>query len=144
MASILIAYGGLLAGLGFVVHQIAPVFGKVTFLVGLAGGGLCLFWGIAALAGLKRRVGATLSAIAVVFVLLTQAVHVWTNSGSAEAISTSVRLVVTGMFLMTMGVVFYLFHGERPREFYEKRAHNRVDPFSSGQDSQQPEARSKR
>ena len=40
MASVLIAYGVVLAGLGFVVKNIAPAFRPVTCLAGLAGGGL--------------------------------------------------------------------------------------------------------
>ena len=42
MAGVLIAYGVVLAALGLVVKNIAPGFGWVTFIAGLAGGGLCL------------------------------------------------------------------------------------------------------
>lgn len=144
MASVLIAYGGGLAGLGFVLHQIAPVFARVAFIAGLAGGGLSLLWGVAALAGLKGRVWATLSAIAATVVLLTQAVSVWTTSASEGASSLTIRLVVTTMFLLTMGMLLYLFHGERPPEFYERGAHHRADPFSSGKEPQSRDTRPKR
>ncbi len=144
MASVLIAYGGLLAGLGFLLHQAAPVFARVAFIAGLAGGGLSLLWGVAALAGLKGRVWATLSAIATTVVLLTQAVSVWTTSASEGASSLTIRLVVTTMFLLTIGMLLYLFHGERPPEFFERRAHHRADPFSRGKEPQTRDTRPKR
>lgn len=125
MASVLIAYGGILAGLGFFIHHAAPVFGKVTSIAGFAGGVLCLLWGVAAMAGLKGRVWATLSTIAAAVVLLGQAVNVWTSSASEEAASMMVRLVVTAMFFLTIGMLLYLFHGERPPEFYERGAPRR-------------------
>jgi hypothetical protein len=144
MASVLIAYGGLLAGLGFVLQQVAPGFGKVTFIAGLAGGGLCMLWGIAALAGLKRRVWACLSAIATLVVLLSQAVHVWTTSAGAGTGSLMVRLVVTAMFFLTMGMVMYLFHGERPPEFYQRGASRRDNPASNQNEPQARDTRSRR
>lgn len=138
MASVLIAYGGLLAGLGLVLHHVAPVSGKVTFIVGLAGGGLSLLWGLTGLAGLKRRVWACLSAISTLVVLLSQAVHVWMTTVSAEGISMTMRLVVTVMFMMTMGMVLYLFHGERPPDFYSSRTARRDNPSSRGLNVQPP------
>ena len=75
-----------------------------------------------------------LSAIATIVMLLTRAVHVWTSSSEAAGGAT-VRLVVTLMFLMTMGMLLYLFHGERPPEFYERGANHRAHPFSSGKET---------
>jgi len=144
MASVLIAYGGILVGLGFLIHQAAPAFGKVTSIAGFAGGGLCLLWGVAAMAGLKGRVWATLSAIATIVVLLTQTVNAWSSSASEGAVSMMVRLVVTAMFFLTIGMLLYLFHGERPPEFYERGANHRADPFSSGKEPQSRDTRTKR
>ncbi len=144
MAGILIAYGMLLAGLGFVLHQIAPVFGKITFIAGLAGGGLCLLWGIAALAGLKGRAWAVLTAIAVALVMLSQTVPAWMSSPVAGSGVFLVRLLVTVMMILTVGMLMYLLHGERPPEFYEKGANHRADPFSSGKEPQSRDTRSKR
>lgn len=144
MASILIAYGGLLAGLGFLLHQSAPAFGKVAFIAGLAGGGLSLLWGVAALAGLKGRVWATLSAIAVIVVLLSQAVSVWMTSAGEGATSLMARLIVTAMFFLTMGILMYLFHGERPPEFYERRPSRSANPASGRTEGQSRETRSHR
>lgn len=144
MAGILIAYGMVLAGPGFVLHQIAPVFGKVTFVVGLAGGGLCPLLGIAALAGLKGRAWAVLTAIAVALVLLSQTVSAWMGSGSEVAGIFTVRLLLTVMMILTIGVLMYLLHGERPPEFYDKGVNRRTDPFASGKEPQSRDTRSKR
>lgn len=144
MASILIAYGGGLAGLGFVLHQIAPVFGKVTFIAGLVVGGLCQLWGIAALAGMKWRAWAVLTMIAVAFVLLHQTVNVWMASAGENSASLTVRLLVVGMLVLTIGMLMYLLHGERPAEFYQKAATRNPDPFSSGKEPQSRDTRSKR
>jgi hypothetical protein len=140
MAGILIAYGVVLAGLGLVLQKIAPTTGRVAFFAGVAGGGLSLVWGVTALAGLKGRVWATLSTIATIVVLLSQAVSVWTTSATGGTI----RLVVTVMFLMTMGMVMYLFHGERPPVFYEKGTGRRDNQVSSGKESPSRDTRSKR
>jgi hypothetical protein len=144
MASILIAYGVVLAGLGFLLHQTAPAFGKVTFIAGLAGGGLCLLWGIAALAGLKGRSWAVLTAIATALVLLSQTVPAWMGSGNEVAGAVTVRLLVTVMMLLAIGVLMHLLHGERPPEFYERGANHRADPFASGKEPQSRDTRSKR
>lgn len=118
MASILLAYGVALTGLSILLRQIAPAFAKVTFIAGLLGGGLCVLCGIVAFAGHKGRTWAVLTMIAVLIVLLTQVVQAWLAASDASAISLVGRLVPTVMFLMTMGMLLYLLHGERPPEFY--------------------------
>jgi hypothetical protein len=127
MAGVLVLYGVVLAGLGFLLQNRAPALGRITFIVGLFGGGFSLLWGVAALAGLKGRVGATLSTIAVTAVLLSQVVHVWTSSASEGDFTQTVRWVVTVMFLLTLGVLVYLLHAERPPEFYKAGAPPRCD-----------------
>lgn len=122
MAGVVIAYGVVLAGLGLVLKKIAPAFGQVTFITGVAGGGLILLWGIAALVGLRGRAWAILTTVAVTAVLLSQAVSVWLASSSEGAGSMTVRLLVALMFLLAVGMVLYLLHGERPPEFYQPGA----------------------
>ena len=121
MASVVIAYGVVLAGLGLVLEKIAPALGRVAFIAGVAGGGLYLLWGVAALAGLKGRAWALLTTIAVTFVLLSQTVQVWMASRSEAAERLTVGLLVTVMLLLTIGMLMYLVHGERPPEFYQAK-----------------------
>jgi len=122
MACLLIVYGIVLAGLGFAVPKTHPPVGQASWIPGLAGGGLSLLWGVAALAGLKRRVWAILTATGTALVLLVRSVHLWMASSGEDAASLNVRLLVTTMFVLTVGMLMYLVHGERPPEFY--RTHN--------------------
>ena len=138
MASVLIAYGGGLAGLGFLLQQVAPALGKVTFIAGFAGGGLCLLWGIAALVGLQGRTWAVLTTIAAALVFLSQTVHVWMPSAGESSTSLTVRLLVTVMMLLTIGMLTYLLHGERPPEFYQTGPTHRDNPSSDRERPQPP------
>ena len=133
MASVLIAYGMGLVVLGLVVQQIAPGLEQITLIASLVGGGLCLLWGVAALVGLKGRAWATLSAIATAFVLLSQVIHVWSVAADHAAGSLAVRLLITLMLMLTVGIVMYLLHGERPPEFYQRGVNPHLTP-ASGRD----------
>lgn len=116
MAGILILYGVVLAGLAFLVENRAP--GRITVITGWVGGGLSLLWGLAALVGLKGRVWATLTIIAIIAVLLSQVVHVWTSSASEGTANLTGRWGVTTMLLGSIALLAYLLHAERPPEFY--------------------------
>ena len=118
MGSVIAVYGVVLAALSFFIRQVVPAFANVVFVCGLAGGGLCVLWGIVAIAGHKRRAWAVLTLIAVAFVVLSQAVQVWFVSDDETSTRLAGRLVLTLMLLMTMGVLMYVLHGERPPEFY--------------------------
>lgn len=144
MASVLMAYGVVLAGLGFVVKNVAPTFGQVTYLAGLAGGGLCVLWGLAAVAGVTGRAWAVLSVIAAAVVLLSQAVSAWLTSQSEGDGSLTIRLLVPGMLLMTMGMLLYLLHGERSPEFYQVGPNRRNNPVSDSNEKSAREEHSKR
>ena len=119
MAGILIVFGGGLAGLGFVLHQITPELGRVTWFTGLAGGSLSFLWGIAAWAGRRGRTGAVLTAVATAFALLSQVVPAWMAAPAENSGSLAFRVIVTAMMGLTMGMLMYLLHGERPPEFYQ-------------------------
>lgn len=135
MASIILAYGVALAALSLFIRQIAPAFAKVILITGMAGGGLCGLWGMVALAGHKGRAWTVLTMIAVSFVLLSQVVQVWMVSTDATGLTG--RLVLTLMFLMTVGTLVYVLHGERPPEFYDSGGAARRDNASSGGDRAQ-------
>lgn len=132
MAIVLIVFGAALVGLGFAMRQVVPRHGNTTSLAGLAGGGLCLLWGIAALAGLKGRTWAVLTAIPTALVMLSQTVQVWMPLPDGDSMSLPGRLIATVMTVSTVGLVMYLFHGERPPEFYEPRRKQRRTPASDG------------
>jgi hypothetical protein len=140
MASVIAAYGVVLAALGLIIQQTAPAFAQVVFLTGVAGGGLCVLWSLIAFAGHKRRVWAMLTMIPVAVVMLIQVVHAWSASNDATSMSLTGRLVLTLMFLMTVGMLMYVLHGERPPEFYDSGTARRDKPSSRGEPAQQPVA----
>jgi peptidoglycan/LPS O-acetylase OafA/YrhL len=130
MASIVMAYGLVLAALGFVLQQVTPTLAKVTFIAGMAGGGLSVLWGIVGLTGHKRRSWAVLTLIAVAVVLLSQVVHAWSPSASETSGSLAGPLLLTFLLLLTVGMLMYLLHGERSPEFYSAGTARRDDSGS--------------
>lgn len=83
------------------------------------------------MAGLKRRAWAIFTTVGGAAMLLSWATQVWTASSGEDAGRVAVRLLVTLMFLLTVGMVLYLMHGERPPEFYERGANRRNNPFTN-------------
>lgn len=116
MAGIIMAYGVALAGLSLAIKTVAPELAKIPFLAGLSGGGLCLLWGLAAWIGHQRRVGALLTLVAVAVVVLSPTLRVWMDSSGTVA----ARLLLTLMLALTVAMIMYVMHGERPPEFYQK------------------------
>ncbi len=117
MAGIIMAYGIVLAALSLAVRSVAPELAKVTFITGIAGGGLCLLWGLVALAGHKRRVWVILTMVAVFVVMLTQTIQGWV-AGSDQSGTHVGALLITLLLMLTGGMLMYVMHGERPPEFY--------------------------
>lgn len=111
-------YGLLLIVLGLVVRSVMPEKGSTGWIAGITGGGLCLLCGILAWAGHKRRVWTVLTAVAVALVLLSQTVHAWMPAADKSAAAV---WLLTLMFLLTVGLLIYTLHGERPPEFYSPK-----------------------
>lgn len=102
---LLLIYGLLLAGLSYLVHLLAPEAARPTLITGLAGGVLCLFWGLRALTGSAGKALPLLTLIPVSFVLLTQPLALW--SGGGEGVETRrLAAVVTGLLLaLSLGML---------------------------------------
>lgn len=141
MASIVMVYGLVLAALGFVLQHAASATAQLTSITGMVGGGLCVLWGIVALAGHKRRAWAILTAMAVGFVAVSQTVHVWMASTDEVSGSLAGRLLLTLVLFMTVGLLMYLLHGERPAEFYESGSDQRSGTPPRRNDSPPHQAR---
>jgi hypothetical protein len=132
MASIIMGYGLLLAGLGLIVRSVTPETETIASVAGLIGGGLCLLCGIVAWIGHKRRVWIGLTVIAIALLLLSQTVQAWMAS-TGESGTVVVAWLLTFMFVMTVGMLMYVFHGERPPEFYTPRTARRDNAPSRGE-----------
>lgn len=144
MASVLIAYGVVLTGLGLILQNLAPTLVRVAFIAAVAGGGLSLVWGVAALAGFKGRTWATFSVAVAAIVLLSQTIHFWMPASEDAASNLAVRALVTVMFLTTIGIVMYLLHGERPPEFYQPGKDAHSNPSAGQSEGQSRNRRSRR
>ena len=138
MARVLIAYGIVLVVLGFVLYRISPELGKVTWITCFAGGGLCLLWGAAALGGLKGRSRAALTLVAMAVVMITQMVGAWTAFAGTGSERLTFGLIATAVTVLTMGMVLYLIHGERPPEFYRSNPFHGGSPGNASEDSSAP------
>ncbi len=109
---LLVVYGLLVAGLSYLVYHLAPEGTRPTLIAGLAGGGLCLVWGIRALAGSGGKALPLLTLIPVSFTLLPQAFGNWSagaQGGRGVAAITTLLLVLSvGMLLRIAwsGMVF--------------------------------------
>jgi preprotein translocase subunit SecG len=97
----LLVYSLLLAGLSYAVYQSAPVPGKNTLITGLAGGALCLVWGIRALAGSPGKALPLLTLIPICFVLLSQTVFAW-GGGSQESLTRTAAIIITILFVLSI------------------------------------------
>ncbi len=100
VAADLVVCGVLLAGLSLVAQHVQPDFQRATLFTGLAGGGLCVVWGVLGRRMRAGRWGAMITLVVLACVFGHQAVLSWRSS--AEGGSKS-RMV---MVLMAVLVVF--------------------------------------
>ena len=105
----LIVYSLLLAALSCLAYRLAPGQGLTTLVAGLAGGALCLAWGVRAALGGTRKALAILTLVPVNFVMLSQAVTSWLGGvegaqGRPGAAVVTVLLALS--FVMLMRVAY--------------------------------------
>jgi len=100
----LVIYSLLLAGLSLLSQSLAPALSPTMLFVGLAGGALCLVWGIAALLGGRRKAWALLTLAGVNAVLLRQVVSAWSGTGAA-APGKSVAALATLLLLLSLAML---------------------------------------
>jgi len=143
MAGVLIAYGIVLVVVGFVLYRVSPELGKVTWITSFAGSGLCLLWGTAALGGLKGRSWAVLNVVGMAFVMVTQMVSAWTSFAGSSSERLTLRLLATVATVLTMGMLMYLIHGERPPEYYQRKKSDGSTP-ATGSEAQSRATRSRK
>jgi hypothetical protein len=112
----LIVYSLLLAGLSCLAYRLAPALAQPTLIAGMAGGALCLVWGLRAAAGSRNKALPILTLVPVNFVLLSQTVINWSGGSQdasgrrlAAAVITLLLVLSLGMLMRIAytGVVFY-------------------------------------
>jgi hypothetical protein len=99
----LVVYSLLLAGLSYLTHHLAPTLAQPTLIAGLAGGALCLVWGVRAVLGHRGKALPILTLIPVSFVMLSQTVIGW--SAGTEAGRRPAAAVITVLLALSMGML---------------------------------------
>jgi hypothetical protein len=102
---LLVVYSLLLASLSFLVYHLAPGVARPTLITGLAGGALCLVWGIRALAGSGGKALPLLTLIPVNFALLPQTFLGWSGASGGLQAGWTVAGVITLLLVLSMGML---------------------------------------
>ena len=95
----LMVYGVLLAGLAYLVHHLAPTIARPTLITGVAGGALCVVWGIRSILGHGSKAMSMLTIAPVSYVLISQAVMNW--GGGTEGVPGR---RMAGLVIVLLGV----------------------------------------
>jgi hypothetical protein len=101
----LVVYSLLLAGLSYLTHHMAPALARPTLITGLAGGLLCLVWGLCALGGSRGKALPILTLIPVNFVLLSQGVTSWSEGGEAVPGRRSAAAMITLLLVFSIAML---------------------------------------
>ncbi len=101
----LVTYGLVLAGLSYLTHHLAPALARPTLIAGLAGGVLCLVWGLRAVAGSRGKALPLLTLVPVNFVMLSQTVIAWWGGSEGMEGRRTAAAVMTLLFLLSIGML---------------------------------------
>lgn len=101
----LVVYSLLLAGLSFLTHYLAPELARPTLIAGLAGGALCLIWGLRAVAGSRGKMLPGLTLMPIAFVMLSQTVITWAGGGQDVPGRRPAAAVITVLVVLSVGML---------------------------------------
>ena len=105
MAVDLVLCGALLAGLSLLAQHLQPDLQRATLITGLAGGGLCVLWGVLGRRGTRCRAVAMVTLAAVLCVFVRQAVQSWEASAAGESKARMVTALMTVLVVFCVGMV---------------------------------------
>jgi hypothetical protein len=128
MASVLIAYGALLAIFSFLLGQNSAQAGTFLIVAGLAGAVFCAAWGAISVASHRGRAWPVLVLIALTLVYLGATVNVWWESFPKGNRDLLTPVLLSFCFLCTLGVLAYLLYAERPPSFWTGRRESNPAP----------------
>lgn len=101
----LIVYSLLLAGLSYFTHQQAPALARPTLITGLVGGGLCLAWGLRAVAGRRDKALSLLTLIPISYVMLSQTVITWVGRRQEVPGRQQAAAGITVLLVLSLGML---------------------------------------
>jgi lysylphosphatidylglycerol synthetase-like protein (DUF2156 family) len=117
MAGVVLVYGILLALMSFALGRTEQPISKGFLFTMFGSGALCVVLSIIGLAGYRRRVWSVLVLIVTLVPTLGQVIQSWGISRQASG-SILAPSLLTFTLAITIAVLMYLIHGERPAEFY--------------------------
>ena len=101
----LVIYSLLLGGLSYLAHHLAPDLSRPTLITGVAGGALCLVWGLRAAAGSRGKALPLLTLIPISFVMLSQTVMTWGGGGQEVSGRRTAAIIITVLFALSIGML---------------------------------------
>jgi Ni/Fe-hydrogenase subunit HybB-like protein len=101
----LLIYSVLLACLAFLAYFLAPSHTSPTLIAGLAGGGLCLLWGVRIFRGNHSKILPLFTLAPVCYVLLTQTVITWVGGKETTFPYYAAATVITVCFLLSFAML---------------------------------------
>ena len=114
----LVLYSLLLAGFSYVAYRLAPGSAEATLTTSLIGGALCLFWGVWAICGSRRKIWSMLTLVPVAFLLLARTVIGWSGGTTAVPRHEGFATITTLLFLLSLAMLIRIAYagvlGEGP------------------------------
>ncbi len=104
LALSLIVLGLVYIGFSFLIQHLLSDIARASFLTGLLGGVLCVFWGIQGYLGFRARGWAILTLAVVSFIMLSQTVTAWLGAGAPAFAS----ILITLMFILSIALLIWL------------------------------------
>lgn len=101
----LIVYALLLAGLSYLTHHLAPALSQSTLIAGLAGGVLCLIWGLRGWLGHGGKALPILTLVPVSFVMLSQTVLVWGGGNEEVPSRRTAAVIISVLFALSIAML---------------------------------------
>lgn len=108
---ILLAYGLVVAASGLLLTRLFPGGFLTAVVAAVVGGVLCGAWGMLVLAGKRTAALTILTLIPMNFVFLSQTVLSWWPAEGAPGAPRSVSLLITGLLLVSMGLLMKIAYG---------------------------------
>ena len=113
MAVDLVLCGALLAGLSLLAQHLQPDLQRATLITGLAGGGLCVLWGVLGRRGMHCRAGAMGMLAVVACVFARQAVLSWEAAASIGSKGRMVAALAMVLAVFCVGTLANLARGSK-------------------------------
>ena len=109
----LIVYGVLTAILSVILQSMVSNLAQVILIAGLAGGALCVIWGLRAVTGRRGRVWAILTLAILAFIFLSQSVIAWMGHSEAQSIPLLAKILLTLMLVVSVGLLLIIAYADQ-------------------------------